>query len=74
MLLNGVQTSEMDETLEPLSGIFCGDKFCNNSRLQSKETRWQSCTTDIRMRQRKRAGGHINLYTETIPLYRNFVY
>jgi len=34
MLLNVVQTSEMDETLEPLSGIFCGDNFCNNSCLQ----------------------------------------
>lgn len=27
MLLNGVQTSEMDETLQALSGIFCGDKI-----------------------------------------------
>jgi len=47
MLLNGVQTSEMEETLKPLSGTFCGDKFCNNLCLQCKATRWQPCTTDI---------------------------
>jgi len=47
MLLNSTQTSEMEETLQPLSGIFCGDNFCNNSYLQYKATRWHPCTTDI---------------------------